>query len=327
MQRFNGRTLIAGVGSALVDILLKESEEFLAATAAAKGGMTLVEAGTIQTMLATSTAQPQLVPGGSACNTILGIGKLGGPARFVGKRGTDELGDLFENALERAGVEPLLHTTATATGRVLSLITPDAQRSMFTYLGAASELGVSELSARKFDGAAIVHLEGYLLFNPALMMAALEAAKSAGSLISLDMASFTVVQSTRDLLEKIIADYIDIVIANEDEARAYTGESDELRALDILAQQAPVAVVKVGKRGSYIRHAGALAQIGIFGDGSALDTTGAGDLWAAGFLYGLVHGYDIERSGTLGAACGAEVCQVIGAHIPEEGWARIKSHL
>jgi sugar/nucleoside kinase (ribokinase family) len=318
--------LIIGVGSALVDILLQESEELLSATGAAKGGMTLVEAARIESILASSGRKPSIVPGGSACNTIIGIGRLGGNARFIGKRGNDELGRLFETGLRLNSVEPHLSSSQSPTGRVLSIITPDAQRSMFTYLGASSEARPEELTAEAFKGASLVHIEGYLLFNQALIFAALKGAKAAGARISLDLASYTVVEAAKPILHDIIKEYVDIILANEDEARAYTGHSDEHKALQVLAGEVDTAVVKIGKRGSLIAAQGKTHTFGILGNGEAVDTTGAGDLWAAGFLYGLVHGLPIEKCGKLAAACGYEVCQVIGAAIPNDGWHRIKQY-
>jgi sugar/nucleoside kinase (ribokinase family) len=317
--------LIIGVGSALVDILLQESDAFLTSIGGQKGGMTLVDADRVDSILNKSTAKPTMVPGGSACNTILGIGRLGANARFVGKRGQDSLGELFEKSLQASNVDPRLSLATSPTGRVLSLITPDAQRSMFTFLGASAETKPSELTPDLFSGASIVHIEGYLLFNKDLLMAALKVAKQAGARISLDMASFTVVEAAKDILPEIINTYVDILLANEDEARVYTGCSDEHEALQKLAQQVEIAVVKIGKRGSLISRSGETSVIGIMGDGRAVDTTGAGDLWAAGFLYGLANGMSIEKCGKLGAACGYEVCQVIGASIPAAGWKRIKS--
>lgn len=319
--------LVVGVGSALVDILLRESDEFVTNTGGPKGGMTLVDSVTSEGLLSKSDQKYSQVPGGSACNTIIGIGKLGNRARFIGKRGDDQLGILFENALKASNVEPVLTKSKTPTGRVLSIITPDAQRTMFTFLGASSETTPEELSLEKFRGASLVHIEGYMLFNENLILAALRAAKNSGALISLDLASFTVVEASKKILSDIINEYVDILIANEDEARAYTGKSDETDALSLLAKQASIAVLKIGKRGSYIAHQGKIHKIGIMGDGTAVDTTGAGDLWASGFLYGLVHNYPMEKCGSLGAACGYEVCQVIGAQIPESRWQRIKNLL
>ncbi len=327
LQKKNDSTLIAGVGSALVDILLQESDEFLTSTGAEKGGMLLVDYEKIESILAQSGYEPSHVPGGSACNTIIGVGNLGKNARFVGKRGNDELGETFENALKTHNVEPILDRSDTPTGRVLSIITPDAQRSMFTFLGAASETTPKEITAEKFKDAALVHIEGYLLFNEDLIFAALNAAKEAGALISLDLASYTVVEASKQILMDIVKDYVDILLANEDEARAFTGFSDEAQSLKILAENTQIAVLKVGKRGSFISCDGTTYPVGIQGSGEAVDTTGAGDLWASGFLYGLVNGLSIEKCGQLGAACGYEVCQVIGAHIPDDGWKRIKNVL
>lgn len=315
---------IAGVGSALVDICLLEDEPFLAATGAQKGGMTLCTQEEIAAILGRSTKKPTIVPGGSACNTILGVGKLGGSARFIGKRGNDEFGARFEQGVRSHHVKPELQVSTTPTGHVLSLITPDAQRSMFTFLGASSETNPAEITADLFTDAALVHLEGYLLFNHDLIIAALAAAKKAGARISLDLASFTVVEAERELLGSICEEYVDILIANEDEARTFTGVADESQALAALATKASCAVLKLGKRGSLIAHNGQTVQVAPVGSNAPVDTTGAGDLWAAGFLYGLVHGMTLEQAGKLGSACGYEVCQVIGAQIPDAGWERIR---
>ena len=323
----NNRQLIVGIGSALVDILIHEKDEFLNKTGAVKGGMTLVDKEFIERTLALSSGSASIVPGGSACNTIVGIGKLGGAARFVGKCGKGAMGALIESDLRKQNVVPVLFRSDSPTGRVLSIISPDAQRSMFTYLGASAETRPEDISEKLFKDAAVVHVEGYLLFNPELIRAALTVAKSAGAKISLDLASFTVVEESKELLEQLVDSYVDILIANEDEARAFTGYSDEHLAIEALSERADVAVLKVGPRGSYVSHAGSTIAIESMGDGNALDTTGAGDLWAAGFLYGLVNGYSLEKCGRLGSACGYEVCQVVGANIPDEGWERIKMFL
>ena len=318
---------ITGLGSALVDILIHESDAFLASTGAAKGGMVLVDEATIPEILGRSQADKAIVPGGSACNTIIGIACLGGEGRFVGKRGQDDFGALFAGGLEQNRVEPVLFSSNSPTGRVLSIITPDAQRTMLTFLGASSETVSSEISMDCFADSAIVHLEGYLLFNQELMTTALQVAKKAGAAISLDLASFTVVEQSRDFLMQIVGEYVDILLANEDEARAFTGFSDEDRAISALAEKSRIAVLKVGKRGSYIADHGNIVRIEAHGSGSrdAVDTTGAGDLWASGFLYGMVNGFSVAQCGQLASACGYEVCQVVGAHIPEQGWQRIRA--
>ncbi len=318
---------IVGIGSALIDVLAFENDEFLNSISDIKGGMTLVENDFIEDVLPKLSQKPEIVPGGAACNSIIGVGRLGGNAGFVGQCGKDEFGTFFEDDLKKNNVAPLLFKSETVTGRVLSLITPDAQRSMFTHLGASAEIAPSDITAECFKDAAIVLIEGYLLFNQDLMMVSLKAAKDAGAMIAMDLASFTVVEESKDFLLNEVMEYIDILIGNEDEAKAFTGHTDEASAIAALAEKAEVAVLKVGARGSYIAYDGSVTQIAPVSGGKAIDTTGAGDLWAAGFLYGIVNGFTIEKCGTIASACGFEVVQVTGANIPDDGWERIKELL
>jgi sugar/nucleoside kinase (ribokinase family) len=328
MHNFDGieknKKLVVGVGSALLDILLCEDENFLIKTGAVKGGMTYVQREFIEKSLADSSKPVTVAPGGSACNTILGVANLGGEARFVGKCGCGEMGQFFENELRRHNVEPFFFRSSSPTGRVLSIITPDAQRSMFTFLGASAEALPEDISEQCFERAAIVHIEGYLLFNSDLILKVLKTAKACGALISLDLPSYNVVNESHELLRHIIETFVDILMANEDEALAYTGHSDETRAVKALAEKVDIAVLKAGAQGSFIAYHNKILPIRPAGGGQVIDTTGAGDLWAAGFLHGLVKGYPLEKCGELGSVCGYEVCQVFGANIPEAGWERIR---
>jgi len=321
------KKMIVSIGSALVDILIREDDTFLEKICVPKGGMTLVDHEYIQRTLLLATDSPHIVPGGSACNTAIGIARLGGNARFIGKLGTDDMGRLFESGLQKNNVESILFRSHLPTGRVLSVITPDAQRSMLTYLGASAETLPEEISHTSLAEAAIVHIEGYLLFNRNLILAALKSAKKAGAMISLDLASFTVVREMKRFLNEIVPEYVDILIANEDEAFAFTGMDDERNALKKLSENTTIAVLKAGKRGSFVFHDNKIIPIAPIGCGNAVDTTGAGDLWASGFLFGLVHNFPLEKCGILGSACGYEVCQTVGASIPDEGWHRIKKYL
>jgi len=318
---------IVGVGSALMDILINESDEFASEAGAVKGGMLYVENAFIDAVIGKTEVTPIIVPGGSACNTLIGIGKLGGKARFVGKLGDDGYGRLFQKSLLKNGVEPFLITSSTPTGRVLSIITPDAERSMLTCLGASAETLPEEITAASFENTAIALVEGYQLFNKALTLAILEAAHQANMRIALDLASFTVVQEAESFLKRIVNDYVDILVANEDEARAFTGYSDETRAIEALAQKSELAVLKLGGKGSMIAHNGNITEVAAAAGDDIIDTTGAGDLWASGFLFGLVNGLPLEKCGELGSACGYEVCRVVGANIPEAGWKRIRALL
>jgi len=318
------KSKITGIGSALVDILINESDEFLSSLGKEKGGMTLVEDRDIQKILSASKQKPIFVSGGAACNTIVGVANLGGDARFIGKRGSDGYGKNFEKALVTSNVEPLVSTSSSPTGKVLSIITPDAQRSMFTFLGASTELDPESITSDMFKETAITMIEGYLLFNKNLMLASLNAAKKAGSLIALDLASFEVVNASKEILDNIVKEYVDILIANEDEAKAYTGLDNERKSIEKMALNVTYAVLKVGKDGSFVAHNNNITKIKPESGNAPKDTTGAGDLWAAGFLFGLANGFSIEKSGQIASACGYEVCQVMGAHLDQKAWARIK---
>ncbi|MGD9248386.1 MAG: adenosine kinase, partial [Desulfobacteraceae bacterium] len=316
--------MVVGVGSALVDILAHENDEFIERVGAVKGGMTYVERTEIDETVASASQKPVVVPGGSACNTMVGISRLGGQARFVGKCGMGSMGQLFRTDLARQNVEPMLFESDSPTGRVLSIITPDAQRSMLTYLGASAETQPDEMTAACFKDAVIVHIEGYLLFNRELFVATIESAKRAGALISLDLASFNVVEEAKASLTEYIEHYVDILIANEDEALAYTGIESESEALCALAENVDIAVLKIGARGSLLAHMGRHLRVAPYGNGSAVDTTGAGDLWASGFLYGLVNQMPLDQCGALASRCGHAVCQVVGTKIAHEQWITIK---
>lgn len=319
--------VIVSIGSALVDILAHASDDFVQKSGAVKGGMTLVDHAVIENVLSDMNAAPSVVPGGSACNTAIGVARLGGASRFVGKRGAGPMGVFFETGLIESGVEPWLLQSPSRTGRVLSIITPDAQRSMLTCLGASSEIHPEEIAETCFDGAAVVHIEGYLLFNPSLILQALNLAQKSGARISLDLSSFTVVEANKPLLDQIVDTYVDILIANEDEAQAFTGCSDEQEMIESLGKRAEIAVLKVGARGSYIARNGRVLKVDPAGSGCVVDTTGAGDLWASGFLFGLVREYPLAHCGKIASACGYEVCQVVGASIPDAGWDRIRELL
>ena len=213
-----------------------------------------------------------------------------------------------------------------ATGCVFSAVTPDAQRSMWTYLGASDFLGSDDFTPALYDGVGLLYAEGYRAFNGECFKKSFTLARSLGVETALDFSSFGVVEACRKLFDELFEEkMIDIIIANEDEAYAYAGVKEEA-ALEVLAKKAKVAVVKIGKRGALIAKDGVVTRVSA-GAAKAIDTTGAGDLWASGFLYGYMNGWDMERSGKLGSIVSNEVVQVMGAQIPEEGWQRIYAQM
>ena len=199
---------------------------------------------------------------------------------------------------------------------------------MRTDLGAAMTLAPEEISVSDFAGCAHAHIEGYLLFNEALMRRVLESAKEAGCTISLDLASFEVVNATKSILPDLLRDYVDIVFANEEEGNAYTGIEGDYAAIALqLAELCEIVAVKVGAQGSYIAHAGIVEKIEPMHAAHVIDTTGAGDLWAAGFLYGLSQKRSLAECAKLGSILGAAVVQVQGSVLPEHIWQDILANI
>ena len=314
---------IVGVGAALVDLLVNVQDSWIQENKAVKGDMQLVDFSRIESLLSTLPAYEK-VPGGSACNTLVGYAKLGGEAAFVSKTGEDELGKLFALHLKNSNVQSLIKPANEPTGRVLSVVTPDAERTMFSYLGASDTLSLDDFPENVFDGATLTYIEGYRAFDAKTFRGVLERSKAAGVPTALDFGSFGVVNVCHSLFESLFAEgLIDMIFANEEEAKAYTGKEPR-EALEELAKYTSLAVVKLGAEGALVSYQGTVFEIKAK-KVQALDTTGAGDLWAAGFLFGFLSGSDIPECGKLASEVAAEVVQVQGASIPDSVWNRLKN--
>ncbi len=322
------RTLdLIGIGSPLVDLLLTVDDDFIAAhVSGAKGGMELVGPDEIQALLGKTRRQAVRAAGGAASNTTVGCANLGLKTAFIGSIGKDGYAEFYRDALRTQGCEPrLIEHADLPTGHVLSLVTPDSQRTMRTCLAAAAALDPLAITAESFRDARLVMLEGYTLFNPDLTRAVARAAKEAGCLLALDLASFEVVRAGRTVLTELLSGQVDLVFANEDEAAAWHPDGAEA-ALTDLAGRAAIAVVKLGRDGALIRSGGETVRVAA-DLVEAIDTTGAGDCWAGGFLAGYLRGLPLAVCGRLGAMAGAAVVQVMGAQVPRDGWLRIKGFL
>lgn len=312
---------VVGMGAALVDILVQVDDAWIEKAGSPKGGMTAVDEAMVQKLLAKAKS-PIFVPGGAACNTIVGYAMLGGNAAFISKIGEDSLGDIFLDHLKNSGVESLMLRSKTGTGQVLVAVTPDAQRTMFTYLGASNLLDAEDLTISQFESADFLYLEGYRAYNEKCFRRSISFARQQKALVVIDFGAFGVVQDCRPLFDSIFqARDVDIIIANEDEAFAYTESRDE-EALEKLSALASIAVVKAGSRGVWVSQGGHSVFVPAYCV-KALDTTGAGDLWASGFLYGIAWGWDLEKAARLGNYVASEVIQVMGPRIPVEGYERI----
>lgn len=315
---------LIGVGSPIMDLLAPIPEEFLAKVAGEKGGMLLVNEDEMQTIIGMLPSAPAQSTGGSAANVTFNATRLGLRTTFLGKLGNDEFAQRYRSQFENVGVDgSRFKHGERANARCLAMVTPDAQRTMRTDLGAAMTLAPQEVQKADFIGCRHAHIEGYLAFNRALADSALAAAREAGTTVSLDLSSFEVVGASRDWLFSQFKRGIDIVFANEDEIRAlfpsraeatYNDLAKELGSLGVLA------AVKVGADGAWVAHNGALEQIAPVRVPDVLDTNGAGDAWAAGFLYGYLHGWPLRQCGALASHMGAETVRHMGPIIPPAHW-------
>ncbi len=315
---------ILGIGNALVDIMtILNDNQILEIFSLPKGSMQLVDNVKSEMIKnGTSSLKRSLASGGSAANTMHGLAKLGVPSGFIGSIGSDETGDFFENDMHKAGVNTILFRRNSVTGTAVALISPDTERTFATHLGAAVELEAEDLDPDVFRDYHILYLEGYLMYNKPLIEQACKIAKANKMEIALDLASYNVVDSFLHDFKYIIKNYVDIVFANEDEARSYTGSQPE-KALKIIAEQCKIAVIKTGNKGSLIKHKEEFIKVGAL-PVTSMDTTGAGDLYASGFLRGYASNLELDKCGCLGALLAGNVIETVGAKINNTKWLEIK---
>lgn len=314
---------VLGIGNALVDIMTRlENDRFLDEFKLPKGSMQLVDQDFVRKITAASEKfDRHQSSGGSAANTIHGLARLGVESGFIGKVGQDELGDFFFKDMKESHIDPKLMKSNTDSGRAVALISPDSERTFATFLGAAIDLLPEDLHKELFDGYKYLHVEGYLVQNHDLLTRASQLARENNMKISLDLASYNVVEDNLEFLKTYIKDYVDIIFANEEEAKAFTGLEPE-EALHELAKHAEIAVVKIGKEGSMIKQGDAVYTVKPI-KASPVDTTGAGDAYAAGFLYGLVNDYSLDKCGQIGSILAGKVIEVVGAKMDESKWNEI----
>ncbi|MCQ2159087.1 MAG: adenosine kinase [Bacteroidales bacterium] len=320
---------ILGIGNALTDILaVLPDETLLKKYHLPKGSMQHVDMETGDKIW--QDLKPlgvKYVAGGSAANTITCTAILGMPSSFIGKIGEDELGLLFKSDQEEYGVNTMLLRSNHSSGRSMVFVSGgNAERTFAVYLGAALDLVPEDLSIEQFRGHDYFHIEGYLVQNQALIRKAVELAHEAGCLISLDMASYNVVESNNAFLHDIVDKYVDIVFANETEARAFTKMEDPVESLREISEHCKIAVVKVGKSGSWVRSGDEEYFIEPW-PANPLDATGAGDTYAAGFLYGHSLGMPLKECGEIGSIVAAKVVEVIGTKIDIPRWRDAKKEI
>jgi sugar/nucleoside kinase (ribokinase family) len=308
---------LVAVGNALVDVLAPVDDDLLAEQGLAKGIADLVDLPEAERLYA--AAQPIVeVAGGSAANTAVGAASLGSRAAFVGKVADDRLGRLFETDIRAAGVE---YTTAVVadeamTGRCLSLVTPDAERTMRTYLGAAARLRTEDIEDASVRRASVTHLEAYLWDLPdagRMIRRIIDDAHGARRLVSVTLSDPSAVQRHLETFRRLIRGEVDVLFANEAEIALLLEVDDIAGAADVLRPLGVIAALTLGPQGSLVLQGDHTAQVDAYPVDKIVDVTGAGDLYAAGFLHGLTHGADLLTCARLGSLAASEIISHLGA--------------
>jgi sugar/nucleoside kinase (ribokinase family) len=305
-----------GIGNALVDVIAHAAEDFLDAHALVKGSMQLIDTDRA-TQLYRALGTPVEMSGGSAANTMCGVASFGGRAAYIGKVSDDELGTVFGHDLNAVGVafRPGAVDPATPTGRSIIVVTPDAQRTMNTYLGVAELLSADDLDEGAIADGAVLYMEGYLFDRDEAKKAFRRAAGVAHAndrKVSLTLSDSFCVDRHRSDFVTLIRDEVDILFGNADELRSlYELESVD-DAVAAVRAECEMAAITLGKEGSVIVTSDDVVRVPAEPVARVLDTTGAGDLYAAGFLYGLTRGRPLGECGRLGSLAAAEVISHVG---------------
>jgi sugar/nucleoside kinase (ribokinase family) len=316
----NKQKSVLGIGNALIDVLININDDaILQKFGLPKGSMTLVDSVlSSEIKKETKNNTRTIQTGGSAANTIHGIAKLGGKCGYIGKISDDDYGHFYLEDFRKENISTHFFYSPTGTGHATGLISPDSERTFGTYLGSAMELTAEEMTHDVFQTYGILHIEGYLVQNHALIETAMRIAKENGLLVSIDMASFNIVEANVEFLHRIVREYVDIVFANEEEANSFTGKDPE-NALNQIADMCPIAVVKLGANGSLIKSGNKVIRIEAI-PAISIDTTGAGDIYASGFLYALSENFDLEVAGKIGSLLAGKVVEIMGAKLSEQTW-------
>lgn len=313
---------VLGIGAAVLDHTALASDQLLSSLRAFKGS---AEPATIEKLKEILSLAKEAKPpsaGGSAANTIRGIANLGLPCAFFGKVGDDEAGRIFASSLQTLGITSHLVPSALPTTEVVCLITDDGEKTMFYQLGASTDIRLEELTPSLFENTSLVHFEGYTFLQEGVPEKAASLAKDAGCLISLDLGSFPLVRQKKGRMADFIIRYCDIVFANADEAFALTGQPPKAACI-LMKDLAETAVVLFGEGGAWVGRGYDLIH-GPSLPAAAVDTTGAGDLFIAGFLYGVLRGYSLDECARCANLLASKVISVLGTDIPPHDWPSIR---
>ncbi|MGB0922070.1 MAG: adenosine kinase [Alphaproteobacteria bacterium] len=312
---------VVGLGNALLDILAPVSDETVATHGLTPGTMSLIDENQA-TKLAASLENKVEAPGGSAANTIVGVQSFGGKAAFMGRVRDDETGQAYGQSIRDMGIHfaSAAAVDGSASGRCVILVTPDAQRTMNTFLGAGGDFGPGDVEADTIQQSKVLYLEGYMFDTDAQKAAfdeAVRVAKQAGVKIALTLSDLFCVERHRDDFFKLIDTHVDVLFANEEEAKALFGTDDFETSLAAAQKAADIAVITRSEKGATLARGDEVVNVPAKPLGDVVDTTGAGDQFAAGVLYGLTQGKSLQEMGALGALAAGEVISHFGPR-PEQ---------
>ena len=320
---------VLGIGNALVDVLVKiEDDTILERMNMPRGSMQLINEdalSAIKNML--SAMHTEMATGGSAGNAIKAIANMGCQPGFIGTVGNDQYGEFFRQTFANLGTDlKLCITDDRPTGIASTFISADSERTFATYLGAAACINPESITPELMHGYRYLFIEGYLVPCEELIVKIMQTAKEAGLVVCLDLASYNIVEANRALFRSLVKEYVDIVFANEEESRAFSG-CEPRQALDDIAGMTDIAVVKLGGEGAMIRRGDEVVSVDAIKVDRVLDTTGAGDYFAGGFLYALSAGGSLRECAHAGTVFAGNVIQHIGTTLPDSTWQSIRESI
>lgn len=329
LYAFNGpkqQYRVLGIGSPCLDIFIPVKDKFMTSISGKKGGSKTLSQSEFSKIIGKFNKNSlKRTTGGSCCNTLKGLANLDQRCALLGRFGNDEAAEYVLETFKTLGLIPKMIASSTPTAQVLCFVTEDHERTMRCYLGASAELCEDDLDPSCFEGVELVHIEGYTLYNGGVAKKAMQLAKANGAKVSFDLGSHELVKQFKETLLEIIPNYVDILFGNSDEYFALTGLPSE-QACDKVQKMCKTAVVLVGPKGCFIGSEDNIFHSQAY-DAAVVDTTGAGDLFISGFLYGYIEGKPLQDCASLGNLLGSTVVQAYGAEIPKNKWEELRKEI
>jgi sugar/nucleoside kinase (ribokinase family) len=318
---------VVGVGSALVDHVFEVDESFVEQLDGEKGGCIPLSCCAFDQLLCAYSGPSRTTLGGAVINSMKGLSALGCECHLLSQVGPDDKAPFVMREMEKVGIRPHLQTGSLPTGQIICMVTPDGVRTMRSLLGAGGiEMNEMPLTRKDFEGASLVLLDGFLFHCQRLQLEGAKLAKESGAKVACALGSFELVECNLPFLRRFLSGYVDVVFANEDEARVLTGHSDPTLAVEDMAQLCPVAIVTLAEKGCVVQ-SGTLRISKPGHQVNVVDTTGAGDLFASGFLQGYLDGNSLDECARKGNLVASQSVQYWGASIPQERWNQLQEIL